>query len=265
MMFGSGLIAIVISLFAQGLDEPSAEEPIRLKVMTYNIYHGETMKGDFDLDRIARVILDEDPDFVALQEVDFLTRRARGYDLATELGWRTKMAPLFGRAMKYDGGEYGEAILSKHSFVSTRNVPLPHSEDREPRAALEATITHPSGATIALVGTHLDHLRDERDRLAQAQAIVKAFSKNALPTILAGDLNALPKSETLALLRRHWTAAHGDSPAPTFPSKAPRSKIDYIMFAPKDRWRVIELRVIADEIASDHCALVAELELLPVE
>ena len=189
MMFGMGLIAIVVSFLAQGSEEFSAEAPVRLKIMTYNIYHGETMKGDFDLDRIARVILDEDPDMVALQEVDFGTRRARGYDLATELGWRTKMAPLFGRAMKYDGGEYGEAILSKHSFVSSRNVPLPHSEDREPRTALETIIALPSGATIALVGTHLDHLRDERDRLAQAQAIVEAFADNAVPTILAGDLN----------------------------------------------------------------------------
>ena len=48
-----------------------------------------------------------------------------------------------------------------------------------------------------------------------------------------------------------------------FPSKAPRSKVDYIMFAPEERWRVIKLRVIADKIASDHCALVAELELQP--
>ena len=221
-MIGIGFVAVVGFLLAQGSDELSAERPVRLTVMTYNIYHGETMKGDFDLDRIARVIGDEDPDVVALQEVGFRTRRARGYDLATELGWRTKMAPLFGRAMKYDGGEYGVAILSKHSFVSTRNVPLPHSQGREPRAALEATISLPSGATVSIVGTHLDHLRDEGDRLAQAQTIVEEFADNAMPTILAGDLNALPDSETLALLRRHWTAAHGDSRrTPTFPSKDP--------------------------------------------
>jgi len=79
-----------------------------LSVLSFNILHGATMKGDFDLDVIAKVIKDVNPDFVALQEVDFKTNRAKQYDLATELGWRTKMAPLFARAMPYDGGEYGE-------------------------------------------------------------------------------------------------------------------------------------------------------------
>ena len=48
------------------------------------------MKGNFDLDLIAKVIVDTDPDFVALQEVDYKTNRSNKYDLVTELGWRTK-------------------------------------------------------------------------------------------------------------------------------------------------------------------------------
>ena len=81
------------------------------------------MKGDFDLQVIAKVIEDADPDLVALQEVDFKTRRA-GYDLATELGRMVKMAPLFGRAMYYDGGEYGGAILSKYTFIESGESPF---------------------------------------------------------------------------------------------------------------------------------------------
>ena len=258
---GMRLVAVLGCLLLQLVGGISAEEPVRIRVMTFNIYHGETMAGDFDLDRIARVIVDADPDMVALQEVDFLTDRARGMDLATELGLRTKMTPLFGGAMAYDGGEYGVAILSKYSFVASRNVGLPHSEGREPRTALEATVRLPSGDMIALVGTHLDHLRDEGERLMQARAIVEAFAGNTVPTILAGDLNAEPDSETLSILREHWTAAHGDSPEPTHPSKDPKRKIDYVMFAPEERWRVVELRVIVDDVASDHCAVVAELEL----
>ncbi|MCK7534981.1 MAG: endonuclease/exonuclease/phosphatase family protein [Marinilabiliales bacterium] len=121
-----------------------------LRVLTFNIYHGATMNGDFDLDYIANVIRDADPDLVALQEVDFLTRRAKGYDLATELGWRLKMASLFARAMPCDGGEYGEAILSKYSFVTTRNVPLPFTGGCEPRAAVEVITVLPSGDTIGI-------------------------------------------------------------------------------------------------------------------
>lgn len=230
--------------------------------MTFNIYHGETMKGDFDLDRIAKVIIDADPDMVALQEVDFKTNRAKGMDLATELALRTKMTPVFGAAMPYDGGEYGEAILSKYSFESTRNVGLPHSEGREPRTALEARVALPDGTVIALVGTHLDHLRDEGDRLKQAQAIIDAFATNEVPTILAGDLNAVPESGTLKMLREHWAQTSTMEAEPTSPSSNPKRKIDYVMVAPAERWRILETLVIRDEVASDHCAYMATLELL---
>ena len=41
-----------------------------LRLVAYNIHHGEGMDGKLDLERIARVIAAEKPDLVALQEVD---------------------------------------------------------------------------------------------------------------------------------------------------------------------------------------------------
>jgi len=142
-----------------------------IKVLSFNILHGATTKGDFDLDLIAKVIIDADPDLVALQEVDFKTNRAKKYDLVTELGWRAKMVPIFAKAMNYDGGEYGEGILSKYTFLHSRNVALPYTPGNEPRAALEIVTILPSGDTIAFVGTHLDHLKDDKDRVAQVKKI----------------------------------------------------------------------------------------------
>jgi len=104
-----------------------------VKILSFNILHGATTKGDFDLDAIAKVIIDAKADFVALQEVDFKTNRAKKYDLATELGWRVKMAPLFARAMPYDGGEYGEGVLTNYTILTSRNVSLPYSPGNEPR------------------------------------------------------------------------------------------------------------------------------------
>jgi len=234
-----------------------------VKVLTFNILHGATTAGDFNLDNIARVIIETGPDLVALQEVDYQTNRAKKYDLATELGWRTKMAPLFARAMPYDGGEYGEGVLSRWTFISSRNVPLPHSPGNEPRAAAEIITVLPSGDTIAFIGTHLDHTRNEADRISQSQKINEVFSQNKYPTILAGDLNATPESKTIAILKEIWTVSDmSTNPAPTFPSSNPQKKIDYIMYYPESRWRVIETKVIRDSIASDHCSFLSTLELL---
>jgi len=166
------------------------------------------MNGDFDLDKIAKVIHDADPDLVALQEVDLRTNRAKKLDLATELGWRTKLLPLFGRAMYYDGGEYGEGILSKYSFLKSRKVDLPYTGDHEPRTALEIAVNLNEQDTIAFIGTHLDHTKNEADRIAQAQKINEVFSLNSHPTILAGDLNATPGSTPINLLEKHWSASY---------------------------------------------------------
>lgn len=234
-----------------------------VKVLSFNILHGATTKGDFNLDAIAQVIIATNPDFVALQEVDFKTNRAKKYDLATELGWRSKMAPVFGKAMDYDDGEYGEGVLSKFTFLKTRNVALPFSFGNEPRAALEVISVIRSGDTIAFVGTHLDHLKNEKDRIAQVEKINVAFASNKYPTILAGDLNATPGSTPITILLEKWEASYDEkNPTPTFPSKNPIKKIDYVLFYPKNSWKVLETAVIKDTIASDHCAYLVTLLLI---
>ena len=192
------------------------------------------MKGDFNLDVIAKVINDANPDFVALQEVDFKTNRAKKYDLVTELGWRTKLAPIYARAMHYDDGEYGEGVLSKHTFLQTRNVALPHLLMTNLVAALEITTVLPSKDTISFIGTHLDHLKLETNKVLQAKEINKVFSSNKYPTILAGDLNAEPNSNTMNILESFWTASYDkNNPQPTFSSENPTTKkIDYVLFYP---------------------------------
>lgn len=234
-----------------------------VKVLSFNILHGATTKGDFDLDAIAKVIIDANPDFVALQEVDFKTNRSLKYDLVTELGWRVKMAGIFGRAMDWDGGEYGEGVLSKYTFLQTRNVALPFTPGNEPRAALEIITLLPSGDTIAFVGTHLDHLKNEKDRVDQVNKINQAFSSNKYPTILAGDLNAIPGSTPINILEEMWSSSYDrKKPKPTFPSDNPIKKIDYVMLYPITNWKVLKTEVIQDSIASDHCAYLVTIELI---
>lgn len=252
--------AIIVSLSFFNT-KSQVREDATVRVLTFNILHGATTEGDFDLDKIAEVIKQVDPDFVALQEVDFKTNRARNYDLATELGVRTQMAPLFGKAMDFDGGGYGEGILSKYPIIASRNVPLPHSPGNEPRAALEITVELPLGDTIQFIGTHLEHQQESSDRLYQVQKINNVFLENQFPSILAGDLNDTPKSKPIALLKKYWENASGENPEPTYPSENPKKTIDYIFYRPANSWQVISTKVICDTIASDHCAVFTVLKL----
>ena len=90
-----------------------AELPDEIRVLTYNIHHGEGVDGKFDLPRIADVIKLASPDLVALQEVDQGTARASGVDQPAELARLTGMKVVFGRNIDFQGGGYGTAVLSR--------------------------------------------------------------------------------------------------------------------------------------------------------
>jgi len=257
------IIILVLSLISSSTWSQSHIDSTKIvKILSFNILHGKTMKGDFNLDVIAKVIIDANPDFVALQEVDYKTNRAKKYDLVTELGWRAKMAPIYARAMHYDDGEYGEGVLSKHTFLSTRNISLPHLPDDEPRAALEITTVLPSKDTISFIGTHLDHLKVDTNKIMQAIEINKVFSNNKYPTILAGDLNAEPNSNTMNILESYWTASYDKTnPQSTFSSENPTHKIDYVLFYPKYKWKVLDTNVLCYTIDSDHRSYLVTLHI----
>lgn len=258
-----GIVLFILCVGGCAQTEPKSAT--RVSVLTYNIYHGEDANGGSNLDAVAGIINKLQPDLVALQEVDKKTTRVEGLDLTAELMKRTGMQGIFGRAMDYAGGGYGEAVLvlGHHRIVDVRNNLLPHSSGAEPRAALEVHVELLSGERVVFVGTHLDHVRDQTDRMKQAGRIVELYEDVDLPVILAGDLNAVPNSDPIKLLRRQWTCADPIDPQPTFPSAAPKRKIDYILFKPKHRWNVLTTRVIDDKVTSDHCPMYAVLELLP--
>ena len=222
----------------------------RLRLLTYNIHHGEGTDRKFDLERLARIIKAAEPDVVAVQEVDRKTRRASGVDQAAELGKLTAMHAAFGKAMDYSGGEYGEAILSRHKPTNVKVHALPHGPGREPRAAIAITLAARDGLPeLVFIGTHLCHQSNE-DRVAQAKKINESYPPDSKTVaILAGDLNARTDTPPMREFGKQWTD--------TMPN---RNKIDYVLVRPGDPWRVIEAKVIPEPVASDHDPVLVVLE-----
>lgn len=229
-----------------------------LKILTYNMHHGEGVDGKLDLPRIAEIIKREKPDLVALQEVDKNAARSGGIDQAAELARLTEMNFAYGAAMPFQGGEYGQAILSK-SPISDRWVHfLPQQSGREPRIAVAALLQKPN---IWFVSTHLDHeLEDVRVR--QAKELHRLYGEKKEPVILAGDFNARPTNQTMQVFSA-WADAAGTNAPPTIPSDYPRSRIDYILLHPPGAWEVTESRVLDEAVASDHRPVAAALKLRP--
>jgi endonuclease/exonuclease/phosphatase family metal-dependent hydrolase len=263
------LFALVLALVGR------AELPDEIRVLTYNIHHGEGVDGKFDLPRIAEVIKSVSPDLVALQEVDQGTARASGVDQPAELARLTGMEVVFGRNIEFQGGGYGTAVLSRlpvraHSSVKLRSFYLGTAEHPEQRGVQIVEIGDAGEEGLVFLSTHLDYRPDDRERMASAETINELAARYGnRHMILAGDLNAEPESRVMREFEKRWkvagpaTQANGGAPLLTYPSGEPTKWIDYVLVRPAERWEVVEVRVIDERVASDHRPLLAVLRRLP--
>ncbi len=265
--FWIGNIGLVLALIAVAAcvhrKSPESREGVRLRVLTYNIRHGEGADGQVDLERAARVIREARADVVAVQEVDCRTSRVKGVDQAEELARLTGMRVAFGRAIEFGGGQYGNAILTRLEAVRPpRTIPLPGGEKR---ALLWMDLKTPGGE-FAFLATHLDLNAQRREE--SVRDIEKQFEASPeTPALLAGDLNAEFQETAFQELLRSWgnTEKNGAAAEPSCPADRPSNRIDHVLFRPANRWRVVECRVLPEPEVSDHRPVLAVLEFLPGE
>jgi endonuclease/exonuclease/phosphatase family metal-dependent hydrolase len=233
--------------------------------MTYNIHHGRGIDGRVDLDRIAALIRGAKADIVALNEVDRGTKRTDGRDIAKELAELCGMTAVFERNIDFQGGEYGNAVLSRLPISWHRNLHYKMVRPHEQRGLLQVGITI-AGREIRFLATHIDHRKDDTERVsnvAEIKAILDAAE--GAPIILCGDFNDTPGSRTYAgLLARFvdsWSALD-DGEGHTYPSENPRKRIDYVWVQRGTGLTPVSAS-IPRSLASDHLPLIVELELQP--
>jgi endonuclease/exonuclease/phosphatase family metal-dependent hydrolase len=235
--------------------------PHTVRVLTYNIHHGEGTDGEFDLPRLARVIESTQPDLVALQEVDQGTKRATGVNQLTELARLTRLHGVFGKAMDFQGGGYGIGVLSRWPLRHAEMHPLPDPPDREPRTSLTVSVRiNKNGPLIQFTSTHLDSGRDVFNRMAQATELNRVLVRNdGLPAILAGDLNSGLRTEVMQIFDSDWANVAPEDPPPLVPTGRP-GRVDHVLVRPFNHWKVLESTVVDAPIASDHRPVLVVLQ-----
>ncbi len=266
------------TLAAQSTSAQAQGSAITLRILCYNIHYGQGNDGKYDIPRLAKVIKQLNPDLVALQEIDVHVERSGRLHELRILADETKMSGWFGPTQHYEGGLFGNGILSKFPIHDIHIQPLPYTEATPqlktyPRAAVAGLVQAPNGKRLRFISTHFQHSRFEEDRLAEAVAVNRHFAANnpaddamgkelaELPTILAGDFNAVLGSPPMNELQKKWTVIVEQDPQPTTPAIAPKNRIDFIMHRAGDPVRVLEQRVIAERVASDHLPVFAILEI----
>jgi len=231
--------------------------------MTYNIHHGEGSDGKVDLLRIADVIKREQADIVALQEVDKGVERTARRDLAGELAELTGMTFAFSNNFHFEGGEYGNAVLTRFPIATWTNTHYQMLRAGEQRGLLQL-ILQVHGRELVFMNTHIDHRPDDSERVQNTGEISRTAQRfGTRPIIICGDFNDTPASRTYArmnaLFEDSWALSEkGDGF--TFSAETPRKRIDYIWISKGSTLRPVRMWVPRTD-ASDQLPLVGEFQI----
>ena len=204
----------------------------QLKIISFNIHAGY----DAPIADIAAFIKEQDPDIVALQEVEYYTNRTgantprpinNNINMLNELAYLTGMHGMFYVTLeKCYGGKFGNAILSNAAI---------------------ADIKLPDGTEFSIVDTHID-----MSKLDNGMSQIKEV--NRIPQlgkhyIVAGDMNRRVGTAEINELSSVWTLALS-------------REFDHIGYYPANGWVVKETKVFSDNQLSDHYPIMVTLEFV---
>ena len=231
------------------------------RIMSYNIHHGEDLKGNNTLKEIGHLISDLGIDFCLLQEIDYSNDRSAGIDQLQLLSQYSDLEyAIPAKIISYRNGYYGTGVLSAFPSHSSKVIPLPvlakgESEDTigklhkaEPRAIHCSTFGLPEG-DLTLLNTHFSMWQSER---AEGFAQLATYFNSQAPTILGGDFNTLHSQEYSSLSQYQLELL------PTFINPKPTQPIDRFFAKNVQVEKIFSLPVEY----SDHLPLVMEFSLV---
>ena len=266
-----------------------------LKVMTYNIKHGQTNAActppppdsakppapdcNLDLQASIAVIRSHAPDIVGVQEVDRFWARSGMLDEPAVLSAGLELkhhcyAPNLDHgpdAHSSDAHQYGTVILSRFPILECTNTLLARTGTNEQRGFTVAVIDV-GGPPLRFYNTHLH--TTAADRLLQTAQIATVI--DAAPPgmkVLTGDFNARPGTPELAPIQPRLVdalqsagKASADNPeghtSPARLTGSPASRIDYIYVSREVSVESVQVPIdAATRLASDHYPVVAQLRL----
>jgi endonuclease/exonuclease/phosphatase family metal-dependent hydrolase len=227
----------------------SAQE---LKVMSYNIHHGANAANIDRLDSMAMFIKESGADLIGLQEVDSVCKRSGNIDQMKRLGELTGMYFAFVRHLAYDGGAYGQGLLSRYPIADIQNhriTLLKKNAEKDSRALLSVMVTLPGKRKVSFSSVHF--ALDAESRMIQSEETINYLKNKKIPVILTGDLNSEPDKPEILNLQKYFATTDKVNLL-TYPEDKPKKKIDYIFVNKDFLLEVKDLKTFNDNKLSDH-------------
>lgn len=237
-----------------------------ITILSWNIW------GGLHLPEILSYLDEIKPDIIGLQEA--IEEEDGSNNIALEIAKHLSYHCAFTRVHPVDADVIYpgmnprrvmlcNAVLSKFPIISSTEYTLTPEKARK---AIEAVVDI-DGSQLHIISTHLVHTHQQPSVLqrTQAEELIRAIPKTQ--TVLMGDMNATPDSETIAVLKRSLVNADPSPyPKPTWsispqgcPTCHPESvcmRLDYIFTTPDLN---IQSFAIGDSRGSDHLPIIGRV------
>ncbi len=242
---------------------------------------------DDNLSKVNEVFSKLDVDILALQEIDYASKRSFDVDqqealsrlgfcyAAQAVNWDKRYVPFPRWPIAAHFGEMlsGQSIMSKFPIEEHKRIVLDRVAGLSfltdafylERLAQMATI-EVGGKKLKVINIHAEAFdKTTRERHLKACAELYTMYASTFPTILLGDFNSDPNEEDL--LDTHifnlpyLKQAVIDMNEGTFPSDAPRRKIDFIFYNENFIEKVAGKTIIEMGSPSDHLPVLMRFKL----
>jgi endonuclease/exonuclease/phosphatase family metal-dependent hydrolase len=281
-----------------------------LKLITFNIgwlsgmANNRPVEMPYDLfsnnlTHCERVLDSLQPDFVLLQEIDFMSHRSFNMNQmdslamhcgftqgAFALNWDKRYVPFPYRPVKYHFRKVvsGQAVLSTYKITgqkrmlhrNTINKPFYYKAFYLNRLMQVVIIALDTNRQLALINLHLEPW-DKAARFKQAKEVATLYDSLSMkyPVIIAGDFNSQSRKlndtvtdpamdvflDTLQLKSATIENLQQVNQG-TYPSDSPKIKIDYILYDP-ERIELLHGSVLHGmKQVSDHLPVMMEFVLV---
>ena len=237
---------LITSLFAVSLYNlsPTYEEPKEeIKIWSYNVHFGFTPDGAFNGYELIKLLKNEKPDIIAMQEVMGGSIESAYQDVPVMISAFTGMAYEFKPAIEET---YGVAIFAKYPVEYLNDANLWSKGQTRPLLIAQVSMGE---ARLTIACVHLGLSPDER--YIQAKELLNYTLADPKAVILAGDFNAEISESTIQVILQHYMDSFPKRPQVTWKWGSETHSIDYVFLLKGSSLNVVSTRVIETNV-SDH-------------
>lgn len=211
------------------------------------------MDGLRSAERIAEVVLAQEPDIVCLQEVHQRLPQSKFADQPKQFEKHLGLPVTFQANLRIGVGGYGLAVASRYPIGTVQNHLLPSV--REQRGVLEVRLDTPAGSIVVFC-THFG--LSGAERVKQAASLAALVQSSSYPVLVCGDFNERPDAPAVRALLSQTGLSDADAAEDrwTYPTNALEARIDYLFYSPPLTCQSVS--VVEERRASDHLPVVGE-------